>query len=210
MSACRATPTDDSYRNKSLFFGGYETRRSVLSSIALLFILLPLCANACGAAAFAGTAVGSSLARAGRAPLRLDRTSARSVYRQFHEEAVGRSWVRPYDTVSGSCGDSFIYVYSQGYGEAGFSYGVDSSLGPVSYLSGRVSWKNERTGASNSFPVSANPNSEQWSKYVIYYTDWGTVSATFSGYVILTDGTECTILNPTASGFVSPSSSPAS
>lgn len=46
MSACRATPTDDSYRNKTLFFGGYEMRRSILSSIALLFILLPLCANA--------------------------------------------------------------------------------------------------------------------------------------------------------------------
>lgn len=114
----------------------------------------------------------------------------------------------PADTVDGTCGSSFIYLYNEGYGEAGFSYGVDSDLGSISYISGRVSWQNTRTGASNSFPVSANPNSAQWSKFTIYYTGWGSVDTTFSGYVLLADGTQCNILNPTATAFIDPQASP--
>jgi len=108
--------------------------------------------------------------------------------------------VAPDNIVYGNCGSAFLWIYDHGTGGyAGFSQGVDSTLGAIVYLNHNLTWTNWSQGRTGGWSGSAFPFSSSWTKNTEAFTDAGYVTGAWSGYVILWNGIRCNILNPSDS-----------
>jgi hypothetical protein len=106
--------------------------------------------------------------------------------------------IAPNDTVTGQCGDSFLYIWNLGNGIAAFEVGADSDLGPIAYGSATVSWANISTAYSTAYnlPVTANVGPANWFDWRDIYTGGGDIIASMGGDVMLTTGVVCHFLYP--------------
>ncbi|MFI9386120.1 hypothetical protein [Kutzneria sp. NPDC052558] len=129
---------------------------------------------------------------------------------QAHDYAVDHGLctrsggITPQGVVTGDCGDSYIWVTNRGGGTANISYGFDSSLGTVVYRGLHVSWYNWGTGGASGWDDSGFMFSSSYGTNSNIRTGAGWVTAGLTGYVELVWGGECTLLQPTAGGQITP------
>jgi hypothetical protein len=111
--------------------------------------------------------------------------------------------VQPNDYREGDCGFSYLYMWDNGGGYAGMSFGVGSSLGAILHISSHVSWANWTYGISGAVDGSGFVWSANYDRNTEAYTAAGFVTGAYSGSVTLVWGGQCTILIPTDSTDVS-------
>jgi hypothetical protein len=118
-------------------------------------------------------------------------------------KTVASGSVEPYNTVSGNCGSSWIYIYPWGYaGEANVKYGFSSSKGTVvhRYLNG---YWDSSNGLDGAWTDSGFMASSSYSKTRTINAGRGWMYASLSGYVTLWWGGTCYLLVPSDERYVS-------
>jgi hypothetical protein len=109
----------------------------------------------------------------------------------------------PETTVNGNCGDSFLYMWNHGGGDATFWYGFHSTKGTVFYRDLHVSWANWTRGVHGNFSDSTYMWNASFSHTTNRYTKQGFVTGVAYGEVYLWWGGICSLLYPTSSTHVS-------
>ena len=104
------------------------------------------------------------------------------------------------DTVTGSCGSSYVELDNYGQGLGVIVYGFGSTLGTVAYRSLYVSYSGP--AASSGFPDTGSMWNANYSASNIAYFGVGKGIATMEGSVTLWWGASCTLLQPIAIGTI--------
>jgi len=105
----------------------------------------------------------------------------------------------PYNTATGDCGTTALYILSAGGGTAKFLESALSTQGNMVFVHHHVNWNNWSQNRSSSVDGNTGWNSNYWSNADYVPTGYGYVTASQSGYVILWWGGVCTFL-PTSDG----------
>ena len=121
--------------------------------------------------------------------------------------SVQKGGVTPYNTVSGACGYSSLYISDAGGGDARFLESAQVSpywfYGPILIGSRTVSWTNWSLGTSGSVGGTIPPSGALWSTYDYAFTDSGYVTTSMGGWVVV----DSPFIGPTLCYFNSPSDS---
>jgi hypothetical protein len=181
-------------------------RRLCRVAVSLAALGIAATAMAGNAVAFASgsevtSATPSSEAVLVQAPMTLDCTNLSASARRY---AVAHGYcpssasgtATPYDTVTGNCGSSWIYIYPWGYaGEANVNYGFSSSKGTVVHRALYGYW-DSTNGLSGSWTDIAWMASSRYSHTRTINSGRGWMYATLSGFVTLWWEGQCYLLNP--------------
>src|SRR5579883_488201 len=110
---------------------------------------------------------------------------------------------QPYNTVSGDCGTSSLFItdnYNGGYPTITVS--AASSLGYMAYVSWHVKWVNHTTGGQNGYGGGQVFIGDNWSRSDNPYTGVGNIYAIMDNLTVtLAWGAYCTGNNPSASQY---------
>ncbi len=135
-------------------------------------------------------------------------TPGARVYADQHRYCAGRSanpasagtvTPAPDNVVTGTCGDSWLWIWDGQNGYTDFQFGVYSDLGSIMMLNYDVSWANWRNGFSGSIYDTVWPWDASWERTTFDYTAPGDISAIFSGTATLVWGGECVLNGATDS-----------
>lgn len=130
-------------------------------------------------------------------------SSSAKKYADAHGYCPSTGTVQPYDSREGDCGVSYLYMWDNGGGYAGVSFGVGSYMGEILHISSYVSWTNWSYGNTGTVDGSGFPWSDSYDRNTETYTAAGFVTGAYSGSITLIWGGSCTILIPTDSTDVS-------
>ena len=113
--------------------------------------------------------------------------------------------VRPYNTVSGACGYSSLYMTDSGGGTARFLETAQINpywlWGPIDFGTRTVSWTNWSLGTHGSVGGGIGPVGTYWAAYDYSATNSGYVTASMGGWVFVVSP----YFGPTVCYFNSPS-----
>jgi hypothetical protein len=115
-----------------------------------------------------------------------------------HGDCAAGPTARPDTTVSGDCGESWLYMGNAGNGDAQFYYGFQSTLGNVVYRALNVTWLNWNDNYSDGLYDFGGMNDSFYANSRAEFAGAGFVTGVMSGEVLLWWGGICTIDYPSA------------
>lgn len=134
-------------------------------------------------------------------PMTLDCATLVGSAEQYAKEhglclSEGEGNITPQDTKKGDCGESTLYVWNLGSGNARFYMSAISYQGAMTIVSYNTNWVNWSATVTGNVFGNDYPLSSSWSRTRDDHTGAGYVTAVMSGQVTLWWGGTCSFLLP--------------